>query len=319
MSFHKSLWVNSILFLGLGIGFMYLAFQKVSFDQIGEVLKTANYSVVFPVFAVSVIVYIARVKRWKLLVEKSGYQASEKQLLASLVGGYLVNFAVPRLGELSRTLILKRTMKLPINTGLSTVIFERLTDIVCLILIVLIASLLEWINQGTLFNHFTSGVVWLSKSKIILLVIGIIVSIAIYIWLRKTKAAWTHWILQIVETLKKLIWLETRNTYLLYTLIIWIGFFLMTYLWFFMFKESSGLSVYDAYLVMTLGVIARSLPIQAGSAGAYHFVVGQALVLLGLNQIYANTLAIVIHGFQTILTLLFGSIAFFWLAIRKDV
>jgi uncharacterized membrane protein YbhN (UPF0104 family) len=84
-----------------------------------------------------------------------------------------------------------------------------------------------------------------------------------------------------------------------------------------MFEESSKLSAYDAFLVMVLGVVARSLPIQAGSAGAYHFVVGQALLFLGVSLGTGNALAIVIHGFQTIITLVLGFSAYFWLLYKS--
>jgi uncharacterized membrane protein YbhN (UPF0104 family) len=93
----------------------------------------------------------------------------------------------------------------------------------------------------------------------------------------------------------------------------------MTYLWFFLFEESSGLSMYQAFLVMVLGVIARTLPIQAGSAGAYHFIVGKALMILGIGNVVASALALLIHGFQTVFTLLFGIIAYVWLLGKNKI
>jgi uncharacterized membrane protein YbhN (UPF0104 family) len=72
-------------------------------------------------------------------------------------------------------------------------------------------------------------------------------------------------------------------------------------------------------MVMVLGVVARTLPIQAGSAGAYHYVVSKALIFLGISINVSNALAIIIHGFQTILTILFGLIAYIWLLRKKGL
>lgn len=91
----------------------------------------------------------------------------------------------------------------------------------------------------------------------------------------------------------------------------------MTYLWFFIFPESATLTPYQAFIVMVLGTIARSLPIQAGSAGAYHYVVSQALLLMGIGLSTGNALAIVIHGFQTVVTLVLGFSSYLWLLYQN--
>jgi len=65
-----------------------------------------------------------------------------------------------------------------------------------------------------------------------------------------------------------------------------------------------------AFQIMIVGSFVRSIPIQAGSAGAYHYGVSQAFILLGISSITANALAIIIHGFQTIFTFIIGSLAY---------
>jgi uncharacterized membrane protein YbhN (UPF0104 family) len=194
-----------------------------------------------------------------------------------------------------------------------------MADVICLLFILVAAFALELFNQGNLLNEFTQGVTIFSVNKLLLLLAGIGVMVVFYLWIQKRKDQISIWIKEFIAVFIKLVQMKNRTWFLIHTLIIWLGFFLMTYLWFFLFEESGTLSVYQAYLVMVLGVIARTLPIQAGSAGAYHFIVSKALVLLGVGNLVANALAIVIHGFQTVFTLLFGAIAYLWLITQKRI
>ncbi|MDZ4666397.1 MAG: lysylphosphatidylglycerol synthase transmembrane domain-containing protein [bacterium] len=313
----RAVFLQSIFFASLGILFLYLSFRKTNFTNLWQVFQMGNYWVVLPVFLVSITVYISRVKRWKLLYKASQIDAPQSYLLASLASGYLVNFAVPRLGEISRALILKRSLNYPVNISLSTIVFERLADVLCLAIILFVAFFLEFIYAGSLLNQFTNGInvfSWQKLGAILVLLLGLYLG---YKRLKTKHNQISNWITELVDNLIKLLRMPNFGWFIFHTAIIWLGFFLMTYLWFFMFTESAKLSIYQAYLVMVLGVVARTLPIQAGSAGAYHYIVSKALVLLGVSVSIGNALAIVIHGFQTILTLLFGLLAYIWLLKKR--
>jgi uncharacterized membrane protein YbhN (UPF0104 family) len=316
----KKFWVvfQSVFFATIGILLLYLSFRKTNFASITYILKSGNYWVVLPVFLVSLIVYLSRIKRWQLLYESIGTKAPLNYLFASLATGYLVNFAVPRLGEISRALILKKWLDYPVNKSLSTIVFERITDVLCLILILIIAFILEFVYQGSVLHHFTDGVQLFTWGKFGILILIMVAIWAIFRWLKHKKDGFSEWINQLIQTTFSLLHMKKKGWFLFHTLVIWIGFYFMTYTWFFMFEESEGLGFYKAFLVLVLGLVPRSLPIQAGSAGAYHFVVSQALVLLGVSLAVGNALAIVIHGFQTIITLLFGGAAYLWLLLQKN-
>jgi uncharacterized membrane protein YbhN (UPF0104 family) len=316
MQARSMIW-QSVMFALLGAALLYFSFDKIDFNALIEVFKTGSYSVVIPVFFVSLIVYVSRVKRWQILYKAAGYNAPVNFLLASLASGYLVNFAVPRLGEVSRALILKRWLNYPVPMSLSTIVFERISDVICLCIIIVMAFVLEIINEGHLLQEFSSGIQFPGLNKILLLLVLAVVGVLIYFFIKSRKNILGAWFNQFTEAFKKLIKMENRTWFLIHTGVIWLGFFLMTYLWFFLFKESRSLTIYQAYLIMVLGVIARTLPIQAGSAGAYHFIVSKAIVLLGVGNLVANALAIVIHGFQTVFTLLFGAISYLWLISKK--
>jgi uncharacterized membrane protein YbhN (UPF0104 family) len=316
----KKFWVvfQSVFFALIGAILLYLSFRKTDFASIATILKSGNYWVMAPVFMVSLMVYLSRIKRWQLLYESIGTKAPLNYLFASLATGYLVNFAVPRLGEISRALILKRWLNYPVNTSLSTIVFERITDVLCLVIILIMAFTLEFVYQGSILHHFTGGVQLFTWGKFGILLVLLIVIWVLYSWLKNKKDGFSEWLNQFIQTTFTLLHMKKKAWFLFHTLVIWIGFYFMTYTWFFMFEESKDLGFYKAFLVLVLGLVPRSLPIQAGSAGAYHFVVSQALFLLGVSLTVGNALAIVIHGFQTIITLLFGGAAYLWLLLQKN-
>ncbi len=310
--------VNYALLPALGLGLLYLSLRNTNLKEIQTVLLSGNYWVMLPVLLVSIMVYVLRVARWKILYKSLNLHPTSGSLLASLSVGYLVNFAVPRLGEITRALILKKQHNFPINLSLSTIIFERIIDVVCLVIILATAFLAEINQSQSIFNHFTKGVSLVSSKKIVVLLAALALAAIGYWLIKKYRTQIGDWFGTILEKLFELLKMKQKGWFILYTLGIWIGFYLMTYLWFFMFEASAQLNAYDAFLVMVLGVVARTLPIQAGSAGAYHYVVSSALVLLGLNLATGNALAIVIHGFQTVFTIVFGFSCYLWLLSQKN-
>lgn len=314
----RSSWWQWILLASVGAGLMYLSFRSVSFGEVLDVIRGGNYVVFIPVLLVSVVVYLSRVKRWQMLLRQLGTETPPSFLFASLATGYLVNFAVPRLGEISRVMILKRWLNIPVAQGLSTVVAERTADVICLALLVMTAGIMEAGNSNSLLWHFVKPVTLMPGTGKLLLLLALAASGTIMLlFIRKRKDRFSQWVNELMHQFKLLLQLEQKAWFLFHTLMIWVGFYLMTYLWIFFFPASSQLQAADVFLVMTLGVVARSLPIQAGSAGAYHFVVSQAFVLLGIDLITGNALAVVIHGFQSILTLVLGAGAYLWLLNKR--
>lgn len=311
-------WVIQFVFLALlGGGLLFLSFRKIELGDLIAVIASGNFLMILPVFLVSLLVYLIRVRRWQLLFRGIGVQAPGNYLFASLATGYLVNFAVPRLGEISRAIILKRWLQYPINNALSTVIVERITDVLCLVIILLASFGLEIGNPNSLLRHFVPDFSFVTRVNWLVILAVLIALAVVYKIPSKRISSIGSWLRSLLTNMQQVAQMPNKTVFIFYTMAIWVGYFLMTYLWIFYFPESSGLSIYNAFLVTVLGVLARSLPIQAGSAGAYHFVVSQALLLTGIDLVTGNALAVVIHGFQTVLTLTFGAGAYLWLLTQE--
>lgn len=299
-----------MLFLSIGAMLLYMSLHKLEIKQITETIYKGNFLLVIPVLFISIIVYFFRVLRWELLFRQINQDIPKSNLSIALCIGYLVNFAIPRLGEVTRCAILKKLNKTPINQSLTTVIFERTIDVITLLIISILAIILEYANHTSLLKSFVNFDLIPTNQVIGLLIAFATLIIFVVYLIYKTENKVKTWLQGSWISIKMLAKIKSIFLFSIYTICIWICYFLMTYLWFFTFTESSNLSYYMAFQIMIVGSFVRSIPLQAGSAGAYHYGVSQAFILLGISSITANALAIIIHGFQTIFTFIIGSLAY---------
>lgn len=312
-----------LLFLAVGIYFVKEGLGKINPEEILVVLSGGNYIMVLPVLMVSLLVYWLRVHRWNVLFRTlENYPHKSNQFIA-LCLCYLTSFVVPRMGEIVRCMVLKRTDNTTFNAGFSTIIFERTADTLCLFVLTLVLLLTESYSQ----IHMLGGLVPSGSDSnpgllfIVLCIAAFVLVVLFSAWFVKKKNAVGLWLLEFFKTIRQLIHLKNTPLFLLDTAGIWLCYYLMTYLWFFTFTESASLSLYQAFLIMVVGTFARSVPVQFGAAGLYHSAVSYALGLMGVSLLTGNSLAIIIHGFQTLFTVCMGALAFFLflLKIRKSI
>ena len=271
---------------------------------------------------VSLLVYIFRALRWQMLIKAIGYETKFQNTFAALSISYFVSFIVPRLGEVTRCLSVKKQHDIPFMKLLGTVIIERVVDILSLMIVLLLTLVLQFKQiieflKENVFQPFYEGVVLkvIAGNQTIIIIVFTVVIIAafIFIFFRKyIREKSPKLILQFVEGLKEgiisIAKLKQKKLFVLYTFLIWVCYYLMTYFWFFVFKETSVLTWGACLTILSIGTIGRSVPIQGGGMGAYHFLVTNVVVLYGVGAGFGKTLATLIHAGQTFFTFAMGLI-----------
>src|SRR5690625_7855462 len=76
-----------------------------------------------------------RAERWKLFLPDPERKVLRSTLFAGVMLGYLVNYLVPRLGELSRPVYVARKNGLSPGKLIGTIVAERLFDLFVLLLL----------------------------------------------------------------------------------------------------------------------------------------------------------------------------------------
>lgn len=272
-----------------------------------------------------------------MLLKACGKEVTFIKLFAALLSGYFVNQALPRVGELLRSYLLNRSDKISYGTSIGSVVAERLIDTVCLVLLLL--SCLVFIGDLSfaffeshihhpLQNYFGEMPFW----KIGALLLGV-TALLYFIIERSQKKNKVHeqaseqtqtsaldefadesW--QGIAAVTKV---ENKALFWTYTILIWVLYFLMTYLWFFSLEETKHLGIKEAVFIWAIGNIGRMVPTQGGGAGAYHYLVIQAFLLFGISNSVAGAMALLIHGLQTGFYIVVGSICLVaYMALTSD-
>jgi glycosyltransferase 2 family protein len=307
--------IQYLLFIVASAWLVKYCFNKIDLNSFYSILIKGNYWMAFWVFLVSVLVYISRILRWQIILSKVDEKISFMNNFSAVALGYLVSFIFPRGGEVVKCAVLKKTNDLSLHKSISSIFFERLIDIFCLI--ILLVSLIFWesISKNYLMLSWINPEKFLQGNNIwILIAFGIIGILVLAYFYNKFKHQ-NNWLITFLNNIKLLFALLANFKFLAHTLFIWISYFLMTFLWFFVFDQTDNLSFFQTFQIMMVGTIARSLPLPGGAVGAYHLAVAYALTTMNIDKETALGLAFIIHGFQTIFTIFTGIIAIVWLFV----
>lgn len=315
----------NISFFLLGAVLLWLAFRGQNFAQIKQELQKVDYSWGWLVLLVSLLGHMSRAMRWKLLLDPlkktTDQPVSTVRVWWALMFGYLVNLGVPRLGEISRCMAVRRSENISFEATLGTVVAERAIDIFCLFLLLIFTFFYQFDIAADFLKQYVFaplGKLLLQKQFALYILAGAGIVFLILLWLLwhlLTKHQWFLKIRQFVaEVLKGLLSIRAMQhpwAFVGHTLFIWVCYFLMTYCWFFAIPATQSLGFQGGLFLLALGSVGKSIPIQGGGMGAYHFLITKGLSLppFLIAPAPALALATVIHLAQTLFYLFIGSIA----------
>ncbi len=322
--------VNFLIFLAIGILLLYFAFKGVDFNTLVDDLKSANYYWVLLSLLFAFIGYVSRAYRWKLLIEPLNYNPPVKNVFYAVMLGYLANLAFPRIGEISRCGALTKSDKIPMDSLIGTVIIERAIDMVVLLFLLFVI----FIAKLESFGLFIKDNVFIPLSEkfidtvdfsiyywlIIIIVIG--GSIGLFYYFRK-RFKRVKIILKIrkiirgvISGIKTVTKMRSRSAFLFHTVVIWLMYFLMTYVVIFSIPATQGLKPIDALFLLVIGGLGMSAPVQGG-IGAFHWIISSGLALYGISKADGLVFATIQHESQLILVVILGTFSVFTLFINS--
>ena len=83
----------------------------------------------------------------------------------------------------------------------------------------------------------------------------------------------------------------------------------MTYLVFFAFAPTAHLGALAGLLILVVGAIGMSAPVQGG-IGAFHYLVASALLIYGISKEDGVSYALLLHTSQSLTVIIIGGISF---------
>lgn len=130
----KTSWFSWQAGLGLAITafFLWLAFRRIPLGDLIGRLKEVGIAPMLVAISIVLASVVLRGWRWKLMLSPSAPGLRRRDAIAATMVGYAVNVAIPRGGEVARAVFLKRIARTSLAAGISSVLAERLLDVVSL-------------------------------------------------------------------------------------------------------------------------------------------------------------------------------------------
>lgn len=311
------------LLLSISVALMWYAVRGQDLSRIGHYIATANYVWLAITLSLSTLGYFSRAYRWQMQLNASQTPAPYWSVYHAMMVGYLANLVLPRMGEVIRCSVLRRTSGVPVQVALGTVVTERVIDV--LVLLGLVSSLLL-LDFNTFWNFVTHNILGsqydaLARNRTPLLIAAIIgvvllltVGYALFRNLERLRqnAFFNKAILFVKGLLAgvfSVLKLEKKGLFILHTLFSWTVYYLMDYLAFFCFPETYNLDMRAGLAVLTFGALGMAAPV-AGGIGPFHVMVQGVLLVYGVSKEAGIAYALVVHGAQTLLVVLMGGISF---------
>ncbi|OGF48850.1 MAG: hypothetical protein A2231_07415 [Candidatus Firestonebacteria bacterium RIFOXYA2_FULL_40_8] len=150
-------YVNIIVGLVFGVGFLVLAFYNVQFSDVIAGFKKFNPLYILPIVILTVIYFLIRAYRWGLIF-KPHPVPSFKNLFSGIMIGVMVNNLIPaKIGEISRAFILGKKENTGISLTFGTIIVERIFDFLALFFCFFAVFVFSPAEREFLNNTSTAG------------------------------------------------------------------------------------------------------------------------------------------------------------------
>ena len=308
----------AFIFLITGL-LIWFALSGLTGENKGEYLldtwRSADKWWLMAMAVIAIISHLLRAERWRMLLEPSGYKPTLKSSFLSLMIGYLVNLVIPRGGEVSRCYNLYKLDKTPVEISFGTVVVERIVDLVCLLLLIAAAFIVEWEKLFAFIGSLPIGTGNNSSRLVILAIVGVVLLLilAIAIWLVKRNKKLNAFVVRtwhgFKDGLLSIFRLKNKGLFIFYSLTIWFLYFLMSYTVILAFPETKHLGVNAVLSLFAIGSIAMAAPLPGGT-GSYHVLVPQGLVFLyNIAEPDAIAFTFIFHGWQTAIMIAGGAIS----------
>ena len=226
-----------------------------------------------------------------MLMAPLGHDPKLSNTFFAVMIAYLANYAIPRLGEVSRCGVLARYEKIPFAESFGTVIIERLVDVFFFLLLVVLVFFLQF---GKLYGFIANDFIpklseKLSSYSTLLYILAIAgaLSLALLIIFRRRilnslNSKMRKTLGGFKDGFKTIMKLKNPWLFVFHSVFIWFIYYVMLHLCFLCLTETAGLSATCALTTLLFGTLA--VIITPGGLGAYPPAVALILSLYAIDS-----------------------------------
>ena len=291
---------------------VWYSLSKVSIEELMVYVKKADYTWILLGMFLGLLSHLSRAYRWLFQLEPMGYKVKFANSVMAVFATYLINYTIPRAGEVARASILTNYEGVPFEKGFGTIVAERIADMIVMLGIIAITLFLQFdFIYGFLIERF-------NLTKVVIGLLGLIVVFVIFFGYIKRSHSKIALKLKslvngLIEGALSIFKMKKKWPYIFHTLFIWGMYLLMFYITSFAIVELNDISL-GAVLI---GFISASFSIAAtnGGIGSYPLAIYAAFSIFGIAEEPSIAFGWIMWASQTLMIIICGGLSLIYLPI----
>lgn len=291
---------------------VWYSLSRISIDELVEYFKKADYFWVVLGLFLGLLSHLSRAYRWRFQLEPMGYTIKLGNSIMAVFATYLINYTIPRAGEVARASILTNYEDVPFEKGFGTIVSERIADMLVMLGIIVVTLFLQFdFICGFLLERFDTTKVVIAM----VLVVGLTVLFLRIIKTSKSKLALKikTFVNGLIEGALSIFKMKKKWAFIFHTLFIWTMYVLMFYVTSLSLEQTQNIPV----AAILIGFIAASFSIAAtnGGIGSYPEAIVLAFTLFNLPEDPSRAFGWIMWASQTLMIIILGGLSLIYLPI----
>lgn len=301
--------LKNLLPIFIGVFCIYYSFKDISFSEFKEYFTKINYLWVFVGISLGALSHISRSYRWKFLIEPLGYKLGFINSVLTVFSAYLINYTVPRAGDIARGTMISKYENIPFEKAIGTIVAERAVDVLCILIIIMIGLIIEFDKISNKLIGFVkesdfSTLLW-SLLIVLIFLITIYQIIKRFKFYKKIKSFLTG----LIDGMTIIFKMKNRNQFIFHSIFIWLMYVLMFYFTSKAFIELNQVTFFQLTISFTLAAL--SIMLSNGGVGIYPLAVEESLGWYGVQSATGLAFGWVMWLSQTLMVVIFGGLSLF--------
>ncbi len=309
MNLKNKLSLKTFLPISIGLFCIYYSFKDISFLDFKELFIGIDYKWILLGLLLGALSHISRSYRWKFLVDPLGYKLGLKNSILSVFAAYLINYTIPRAGDVARASIISNYEKIPFEKLIGTIIAERIVDMICISVLILISLLYEFERISEKIISLLSSIK--IGSLLILFITILLIIFLIFMILKRFDfhKKFSNFLTGIKSGLTVITRMERKFAFIAHSIFIWMMYVFMFYVTSFAFSDLHGTNFFHLLISFTLAAL--SIMFSNGGIGIYPLAVEESLFWYGIEAVNGLAFGWVMWLSQTIMVIIFGGLSLF--------
>ena len=294
----------------LSIVAIWYSFSIIPIENLISSFKEANYTYVLIGALLGLLSHLSRAYRWRFQLEPMGYKIKLGNSVMAVFAAYLINYTIPRAGEVARASVLTNYEGIPFEKSFGTIVSERIADMVVMLGIIFVTLLLQF---DFIYDKLSESI---SLYKITITAVSIV--IIVMILTRIIQKGNSKIILKIrsfvnglLEGVLSIFKMKKKWLFIFHTLFIWSMYVLMFYVTSFSIPETSDIP----FAAILVGFILASFSIAAtnGGIGSYPLAIYAAFSIFNIPEDPSIAFGWIMWTSQTLMIMFFGGLSLLYL------